>query len=52
MSNDKENNLHMASSSVLLLHFHPQIILFELVCRRNISGQEFSGMYCVVLIVK
>lgn len=22
------------------------------LCRRNISGQEFGGMYCVVLIVK
>lgn len=21
-------------------------------CRRNISGQEFGGMYCIVLIVK
>lgn len=23
-----------------------------ILCRRNISGQEFGGMYCIVLIVK
>ncbi|CAN1304387.1 hypothetical protein LINPERPRIM_LOCUS26192 [Linum perenne] len=26
--------------------------IFRHVCRRNISGQEFQGMYCVVLTVK
>lgn len=45
-------NFHLALLSVLFLHFQPPMILFKLVCRRNISGQEFSGMYCVVLVVK
>lgn len=26
--------------------------VFWMFCRRNISGQEFGGMYCVVLMVK
>lgn len=44
---------HCYFADLVMFLFYVSDTIFPIsLCRRNISGQEFGGMYCIVLTLK